>query len=96
MTDHANIKKLYCDALKIDAPAERERFLDAACNGDETLRRNVTELLDARCHAKGTFLEKPFIIEDFGPALVTGFSQAPGEFIGPYELLWDVGFVLDN
>jgi eukaryotic-like serine/threonine-protein kinase len=51
------IEQIYDAALQ-HAPGERDRFLDEACGGDETLRRDVERLIDANERA-GDFLASP-------------------------------------
>ncbi len=51
------IERLYYAALE-RAPEERAAFLEAACAGDESLRREVASLLAAGDHV-GSFLEPP-------------------------------------
>src|SRR5262245_55709813 len=81
------------------AAAERAGFLDGACAGDSALRRRVEVLLHAHENPAG-FLQSPAIssgatLEDSSagrpaPARPPG-TPAPGEIIGPYKLLQEIG-----
>src|SRR5215510_8746106 len=55
----ASIERLYHAALERD-PAERAAFLDVACAGDETLRRQVAALLACDGQSPG-FIESPAV-----------------------------------
>jgi serine/threonine protein kinase/formylglycine-generating enzyme required for sulfatase activity len=52
------VEVLFFAALEKGTAAERAAYLDAACEGDAELRRQVEKLLDAHPRA-GDFLEKP-------------------------------------
>src|SRR5207245_2184384 len=72
----------------IDAPAQRQAYIDAACAGDEALRREVNDLL-RHCEQKGSFLESPVpALAAITPDLL---SEGPGTVIGPYKLLEQIG-----
>jgi WD40 repeat protein/serine/threonine protein kinase/tetratricopeptide (TPR) repeat protein len=87
-----NFKKageIFENAIEIEDPTQRERYLENACGGDEKLRAEVEALL--RAHEKaGDFLEAarvdPNVTLD-GSAQIEG----PGTKIGRYELLELVG-----
>src|SRR5262245_21812126 len=55
------VERLYFDALG-HAPEEREGFLQTACEGDETLLKEVSSLLNTLPEV-GDFLEKPGLNE---------------------------------
>jgi non-specific serine/threonine protein kinase/serine/threonine-protein kinase len=69
-------------------PTERAAFLDEACAGDANLRRELDSLLAAEAEA-GSFLEKP-VADHFTDAL-TAAQAAPGQRIGAYQLLREIG-----
>ena len=58
-------KELFTEAAGL-APAERGRFLDRACAGDEPMRCEVEALLAAHDEAGDTF--------DRGPAVASAFT----------------------
>jgi serine/threonine protein kinase len=70
-------------------PAERDAFLEQACGGDDTLRREVTSLLAAHEQA-GDFLEAPVaeaaILRSSGPSL-----SLEGRRLGPYQVERQIG-----
>ena len=71
----------------LDHPtAERTVFLDRACRGDETLRREVESLLAAHDHTG--FLDRP--VARFAPPAQAG-ALAPGRRVQRYELREMVG-----
>ena len=95
----ARPRELFVGALE-KPPAERAAFLDAACGGDQELRRRVEDLL--REHQEvGSFLETPALSDTallsraaLGPgdtAVVATVTEKPGDLIGPYKLLQKIG-----
>jgi tetratricopeptide (TPR) repeat protein len=68
----------------VELPAEgREVYLDQACNGDTTLRREVEALISASDRA-GTFLDEPAL-----PRAIT--EDLTGSIIGAYRLAAEIG-----
>ncbi|MGE3821599.1 MAG: serine/threonine protein kinase, partial [Isosphaeraceae bacterium] len=51
-----DLRSIFCEAIDRSDPHDRERYLDQACDGDVTLRREVEALLRAHL-AAGDFLE---------------------------------------
>ena len=82
------VKDVFYDAT-LRAPAERAAFLDAACEGDGELRREIDSLL-ASYQEAGPFLSR-------GPRLDTradtGAADPPaaGRAIGPYRVQGVIG-----
>lgn len=75
------IELIYDDALSREG-ADRARFLDGACGGDEALRRDIESLLDAD-RAAGGFLETPAVdIID----RERDVSALIGRQLGPYRI----------
>ncbi len=58
MSAASSVEVLFFEALEKGTAAERAAYLDAACEGDAKLRRQVVKLLDAHPRV-GDFLEKP-------------------------------------
>ena len=92
MPDTANDqqeKAIFRAARAIEDTAQRAVYLEAACGADCELKSRVYSLLEAADEA-GAFLESPPIKAD----LVTETRIAaatPGEKIGPYKLLEQIG-----
>ena len=82
--DPNRISALYHQALA-RAPDERGAFLRAACEGDESLRREVESLLQCEPAA---FLEAPAAVVAAGVA-----ERVPmiGRRLGPYEIVAPLG-----
>ena len=78
-------------ALELREP-ERSAFLDEACAGDAALRQRVEELLQANDQAEN-FLESPPAGLDFTrtKAVTVPLSEKPGDRIGRYKLLQQIG-----
>jgi serine/threonine protein kinase/WD40 repeat protein len=74
----------------IELPTERRAaYLDTACGGDDPLRQRVEALL--RSHElAGTFMESPAVISQCETMPATP-SQKPGDRIGRYKLLQQIG-----
>ncbi len=92
-------RELFVSALE-KAPAERAAFLDAACRGDDALRRRVADLLCEQIEV-GSFLETPVVTGASFPAgargkpgdtaLIRSETERPGDRIGRYKLLQQIG-----
>ena len=80
-------ESIFAAALGKAPGAERRAFLDGACGGDDALRRRVERLLEADDRTAG-ILER-------GPDGLTGPHEPPGERpgdrVGPYKLLQQIG-----
>jgi WD40 repeat protein/serine/threonine protein kinase len=81
-------KSIFLNAVEIDSPVQRQVYLDAACAGDEPLRREVEDLL-RHCEQKGAFLESP--IPALAAIIDEPLTEQPGTVIGPYKLLEEIG-----
>jgi serine/threonine protein kinase len=79
-------RDLFLEALEKSAPAERAAFLDGACRENAALRSAVEELLAN--HHEDSFLETPALSMPTG---ITPPSEQPGERIGHYKLLQQIG-----
>jgi serine/threonine protein kinase/Tfp pilus assembly protein PilF len=87
------LDELFHSALE-RAPRERAAFLDEACAGDESLRRQLEKLLAAHEEA-GSFIENPAMeVEARGVAADRGSPQAgmtTGETISHYRIISPLG-----
>jgi eukaryotic-like serine/threonine-protein kinase len=79
------------------AGSERTAHLDEACAGDAALRQRLDELLRVDEPA-GDFLEKPAYGDSSAPGMLGGtiplsvpLSEKPGDRIGRYKLLQQIG-----
>ncbi len=79
---------IFCAAIELAAPAQRAAYIHSACSGDEKLLREVQELVEAYFQA-GDFLEAPAGI--LTGAVESVLQEAPGEIIGSYKLLEQIG-----
>ncbi len=77
-------RRLFDEALDLPAGPEREAWLAGACGGDEALRVRILALL--RAHEEETH----FLPESL-PAIANAPSEQPGERIGRYKLLQEIG-----
>src|SRR5215469_9277589 len=80
-----SLREIFADAAEIAGSAERAAFLDAACQGNPTLRERVEQLLDAD-ESAGGFLQNP---GDTTRAEI--ISEKPGDRIGRYRLIERIG-----
>jgi WD40 repeat protein/serine/threonine protein kinase len=86
-------QSVFAEALQLTAPGDRASFLKTACGTDTAFRRRVEALLRAAEQA-GDFLEKPpdgLATGSTAEALASELSEGPGEWIGRYRLLEQVG-----
>jgi eukaryotic-like serine/threonine-protein kinase len=72
---------IFLNALERAPGPEREAYVDAACAGEPELRRQVGGLLSAHAQS-GEFLR---------PAVTLPVSERPGEMVGRYKLLEQIG-----
>jgi hypothetical protein len=91
---HQRQQEIFLAALEKRSPAERAAYLDAACAGNEPLRKRVEELLEEE-KDMGTFLEIPALSNSSTPppvplqgptgtVIVTELTETSGDFIGHY------------
>src|SRR5882724_895515 len=80
---------VFTEALRLRAE-ERDRYLDKACKGDGEFRRRVEALLLAYQQA-GDFLGKSVAERPPKAAQVVPAGEKPGDRIGHYKLLQQIG-----
>src|SRR5262245_24590193 len=80
----ATVKRLHQAALDRQ-PGERAAFLDAACAGDEALRREVDSLLSYQTAAE-SFLESPVLEVAARNTDCHASSPLVGQTLGPYQV----------
>jgi len=80
---------IFGEAIEIPSREDRSLFLDRACQGNATLRRDVGRLVEDHFRAGG-FLESPALAEQL-TAPVKPIAERPGMVIGPYKLLQQIG-----
>src|SRR5258707_6805062 len=91
MIDPKSAKSIFLTAVEKPL-AERGAFLDEAVGGNADLRVRVEALLQAHDDPNG-FLDRPvaqFAAMDHMPD-VSPSAEGPGELIGPYKLLEQIG-----
>ncbi len=84
---------VFAEALECATPSARASYLDTACGTDTPLRRRVEALLRAAENA-GDFLEhSPAGLSGDADttSLLGGLSEKPGDRIGRYKLLEQIG-----
>ena len=86
---YQRIQALMQSALELESD-ERASFLDEACAGDESLRRQVEALLISHERAS-SFLESPAV--EFAAPLISDpqHKMPAGESIGPYQVISQLG-----
>jgi hypothetical protein len=97
---------IYCSALEVPSPAERNLFVDRACQGDARLRAMVDKLLASQAGAEMFFKEGGLARFPVGeiaqtiantPGLLEDVEAQPaedeiiGKCIGPYKLHQKIG-----
>ncbi|HMF09485.1 MAG TPA: serine/threonine-protein kinase [Thermoanaerobaculia bacterium] len=86
-SEWSRVKEILSGALEC-APEERSSYLEGACVGDPELRRHVDALIAADEQTWG-FLEAPAVVSS--PLVPFRGEPAPGERIGVYEILREIG-----
>jgi WD40 repeat protein/serine/threonine protein kinase len=93
MTPGQPEQSVFGEAILLATPEARAAFLDAACGTDSALRQRVESLLRA-AESPGNFLEAPPTgLSGDADATLHGreFSEGPGDKIGRYKLLEQIG-----
>jgi serine/threonine protein kinase len=85
---HDRELEIFSAARRLPA-AEQGAYLDKACAGDVALRNRVENLLSAADQA-GNFLENPAALPS-GETIPVGPAGKPGDKIGRYKLLHQIG-----
>ncbi len=83
VTNFTRLRDLFQQALSV-APPQREEWLQGACHGDNTLYRQLQEMLST---SGASFLQNP---AQMPPSMVEP-GQATSQFIGPYRLVRELG-----
>ena len=82
-------QEIYMELMNRPDPADRCRFLDQACAGNEPLRNRVEKLI-RQSDQLGSFLEhSPHALA--ATADISVVAEQPGTLIGPYKLLEQIG-----
>jgi hypothetical protein len=84
---------VFAEALQCATPEARAAYLDATCRTDTGLRQRVEALLRA-AESAGDFLEQPptgLLGSNASTLLVSVPSENPGDRIGRYKLLQQIG-----
>jgi serine/threonine protein kinase/tetratricopeptide (TPR) repeat protein len=82
-------KDIFLSAVELASADERQAYLDSACPGNTSLRREVEELLGHH-ERMGGFLQSPGI-RPAASAIFPAVHEGPGTIVGPYELLEPLG-----
>ena len=98
-----SVQTILAEALEIEDLPQRATFLAQACGGDPVLRKEVEELLHAHAGATQFLPEQPAarrigpdLFRSAGPNLAhpgseERITEAPGDWIGRYKLLQQIG-----
>ena len=92
------VETIFNAARALPMGPERNAYLDQACGGNVSLRKDVELMLGAASAADGFFAEKPVGLTDLDLTVVdTGtikpraIMEGPGTVIGRYKLLQKIG-----
>src|SRR6187402_1947200 len=88
IADSGRVIELFTEAIHLPRE-DRAAFLDRVCAEDHELRRKIEALLKSNDRA-GDFLEEPPTMIGEGKAKADA-SEKPGERIGRYQLLRQIG-----
>jgi eukaryotic-like serine/threonine-protein kinase len=93
MSETSGERTIFHEALTKASPQERAAFIQQACGEDPSLRAQVEQLLEAHAQAEG-FLESPppeLLDPDSTATIHPPSLDRPGDLIGPYKLLEQIG-----
>lgn len=85
----SRVKTILADALDV-SPDARSAYLDSACAGDASLRREVESLIVAQA-AEWEFFDSPPPMPPAPDEAPVGPPSRHGERVGPYELISELG-----
>ena len=85
MADTNSTEQVFAEALGMESPTERERFLDDACAGNSVLRHDVSTLLRAHEEAGGFLGEAQETIR-ISTALPRGAESTTKPFIAGFRI----------
>jgi serine/threonine protein kinase/WD40 repeat protein len=83
-------RDIFIEVLQKADAAQRLAYLDAACTGDDALRRRVLQLLTEHEKQESFLLDAP-ILGAHTPTIDAPSHEGPGTAIGPYKLLQQIG-----
>jgi serine/threonine protein kinase/tetratricopeptide (TPR) repeat protein len=78
---------IFCASIELTSPAERAAYLDRVCGDDIETRRRVERLLAAHSQAGSFLAARPAV----STATTDVPGESPGQVIGPYKLLQEIG-----
>jgi WD40 repeat protein/serine/threonine protein kinase len=87
-------KKIFLEALEIDAPTSRTVFLDKACGDDRALRMRIDALIAAHQATDGLLDRAAVAVTELGPIdpdAPFALAEPAGAVIGPYTLIEPIG-----
>jgi serine/threonine protein kinase len=87
VSDKPSVDSIFLAAVELPSD-QRPAFLDEACGDDAALRARVERLLAAQSQNE-SFLESP--APELGATGERPIAEAPGDAIGPYKLLQQIG-----
>src|ERR1051325_514669 len=89
MKDYHRVKELFHSALELE-PGQRAAYLDATCDGDDSLRAEVESMIG--CHAQAeSFIEAP-AFELAADLLAHAETESiEGKPIGPCRIIREIG-----
>lgn len=87
--DFAKMQEVFLVAVERQRPEDRAAYLDQACAGDDTLRRQVNLLLKA--HAEAGSVPGASAYESDRTAGYPKAVELSGTVIGPYKLIEQIG-----
>ena len=82
------LQQIFSQALELDSPIDRARYVHEACGGDQALRDDVERLLGAYFGVGDSLLTPAMSAVTIDEAQ---FSAGPGSVIGRYKLLQRIG-----
>ena len=86
-----NLRQIFAEAIQIENPRDREKYLQQACGGDQLLLEQVQQLLDDHVNL-GSFLEPDSANTPTESLSENSRIQQPLQSsIGPYRLLEEIG-----
>src|SRR5215510_9216058 len=83
-------RDIFFEALEMTTPEARAAYLQGACGGDVTLRRNVDELLKEH-FSNDSLLAGPALEGERTAAAESRAEEAPAQMLGRYKLLERIG-----
>lgn len=93
MNTMPKLETIFAEAVELHDPVQQRDYIDSACQDNTLLRNRVGALIEANRRA-ASFMTEPagiFDLEDFEATTNEPIGEQPGDVVGRYELVEQIG-----